>query len=182
MDLDAQDSPRPHHRSSSIVSASNLVLRRLSNALVGNSTCNSSINTAQSAHTSRSSSNASFGSGIQGRNPSFASGRNSSVSSQMAPVYRTPNYMRTSVSAGCPTAMPASLDVAPHKLSTIPPTPAAPLHDDEERDPFDNSVPPLPAMPAQSHSAALNVDLQALNGPEAANVSFDQKRLSLAAF
>jgi hypothetical protein len=77
-----------------------------------------------------------------------ASTRASSISS-MGPVYRTPNYMRNSVSAGCPTSLPPNGGgdyFERHKLSMIPPTPAA-LLDDEQPDPFDTSVPPVPQVP-----------------------------------
>ena len=59
------------------------------------------------------------------------------------PVYRTPSYVRSSVSHGCPTSMPAAhSDFFSHKLSMIPPTPAF----EEALDPFD-SVPPVPQVP-----------------------------------
>lgn len=80
----------------------------------------------------------------------------SSGSISPSPVYRTPNYVRNSVSHGCPTSMPAlnnnfqafnanafnANGFQSHTLATIPPTPAY-----EETDPFDNSVPvtPLPS-------------------------------------
>ncbi|SMY20899.1 unnamed protein product [Zymoseptoria tritici ST99CH_1A5] len=62
-----------------------------------------------------------------------------------SPVYRTPNYVRNSISAGCPTTMPAMANFnafhansfESHKLGAIPPTPAY-----EEADPFDVSVSP----------------------------------------
>lgn len=123
------ESKNPSPRNSSIASASGAVFRRLSNAFAASSNSRSS----------------SIASGVP---PAPASTRASSVSS-MGPVYRTPNYMRNSVSAGCPTSLPqngAGGDFERHKLSMIPPTPAA---NDEEPDPFDNSVPPVPDMPQQ---------------------------------
>ncbi|KAK4619362.1 hypothetical protein CLAFUW4_10843 [Fulvia fulva] len=71
------------------------------------------------------------------------------------PVYRTPNYVRNSVSAGCPTSMPSNVNFDAfnknsfmgHKLSMIPPTPAT---EDEGMDPFDTiGVPPVPEITAE---------------------------------
>jgi hypothetical protein len=123
------ESQKSSTRNSSIASASGAVFRRLSSAFVGppSNSRSSSVASAPGAP---------------------ASTRASSVSS-MGPVYRTPNYMRNSVSVGCPTSLPshgAAGDFERHKLSMIPPTPAA-LQDDEQPDPFDNSVPPVPQMP-----------------------------------
>lgn len=131
------ESQKSSPRNSSIASASGAVFRRLSNAF------------AVSAN-SRSSSIASVP-------PGPVSTRASSVSSA-APVYRTPNYMRNSVSAGCPTSLPhsnLSNEFERHKLSVIPPTPAAAA--DEEPDPFDNSVPLIPMMP-NFPASALNME------------------------
>jgi hypothetical protein len=64
------------------------------------------------------------------------------------PVYRTPNYIRNSISAGCPTSLPMIFEATRRGLSTIPSTPA---QGDDEKDPFDMSgaprVPSLPALP-----------------------------------
>ena len=129
MDLShTQESPRVSGRSSSIASASGAVFRRFSSAFV--------FPTA--APSTRSSSIESSNSGTNARNNSVSS---------MGPVYRTPNYMRKSVSDGCPTSMPPSSNFpGPHKLSMIPPTPAA--AEDAELDPFDSSIPPVPGFPA----------------------------------
>jgi hypothetical protein len=116
-----QDSPKSSPRNSSIASASSAVLRRLSSAFTG-----------PAPQHSRASSIASFNN----------SARNASVSST-GPVYRTPNYVRNSVSAGCPTSLPFGTDFERHKLSMIPPTPAV----DDQPDPFDDSAPPIPEMP-----------------------------------
>ena len=125
-----QDSPQDSSRASratSIASASAGMFRRLSNAFV---------TTPSTTSGSRSGSVASQGQSLHSRQGSAA-----------APVYRTPNYVRNSVSAGCPTSLPSinPFEHANHKLSMIPPTPAA---HDEQADPFDTSVPPVPALPA----------------------------------
>jgi len=118
----------------SIASASGAVFRRLSSAFATNGP------PSTSAH-SRSSSVAS----APGYSTNFANhARNASVSST-GPVYRTPNYVRNSVSAGCPTALPTSGQWAKHKLSMIPPTPAT--ESDMMMDPFDDGVPPVPDLP-----------------------------------
>ncbi|CAK4030468.1 Hypothetical predicted protein [Lecanosticta acicola] len=128
-------------RSVSISSASSNMFRRISNAF-------------QSSPTSRSSSVASAGA------------PRGSISGGSMPVYRTPNYLRNSISAGCPTSMPATFNIPSpssnppnfsnfeankfnsfqaHTLSTIPPTPG---YDEDEKDPFDTTeIPPVPAMP-----------------------------------
>ena len=123
------ESEKSSPRNSSIVSASGAVFRKLSSAFAGPST-----------H-SRSSS-------ISSTMPSVPVGTRANSISSMGPVYRTPNYMRNSVSAGCPTSLPSNVvasDFEAHKLSMIPPTPAAMA--DEQPDPFDNSVPPMPQLP-----------------------------------
>lgn len=125
-------------RSASIASASSAMFRRLSNAftpVVGSSPAHSRNASFSSTHSQSSNNFANFA-------------RNGSVSSlQSSPVYRTPNYVRNSVSAGCPTSMPGhGGDLGgyqQHKLSTIPPTPAF----EELTDPFDTSVPPVPQVP-----------------------------------
>ncbi|KAK3679410.1 hypothetical protein LTR78_000971 [Recurvomyces mirabilis] len=142
-------------RSASIASASGAIFRRFSSAFAG-----SSQSSTSPAH-SRSASVAS----ADGNNASFT--RNGSVSSLPSnPVYRTPNYVRNSVSNGCPTSMPAHQDYMAHKLSMIPPTPAY----EEATDPFDNSVPPVPAIPI---IAALQ--------PVLGSSSLHQRRMSLGA-
>lgn len=83
------------------------------------------------------------------RSSSVATAGASSGPVSPSPVYRTPNYLRGSVSNGCPTTMNnfqafnsnsfnCNGSRAP-TLATIPPTPAF-----EETDPFDTSVPPTP--------------------------------------
>ncbi|KAK4539224.1 hypothetical protein LTR36_000879 [Oleoguttula mirabilis] len=120
-------------RSASLASAGSAVFRRLSNAFV-----NSSVSPPESRHASVASTTSA--------STNFANfARNGSVSSLNSPVYRTPNYVRNSISNGCPTSMPAGNNWDHHKLSMIPPTPAA---FDESADPFDTSVPPAPAVPA----------------------------------
>ncbi|KAF2210570.1 hypothetical protein CERZMDRAFT_99187 [Cercospora zeae-maydis SCOH1-5] len=137
--LDAPE-PREATRSSSIASASSSVFRRLSTAFQG----------AQS--------------------PGPGTRASSIASAGAAPpaTYRTPAYVRNSITAGCPTSMPSNAHAAAfnlnsfnsnafdknvfnhshqaHKLSTIPPTPHS-----EEHDPFDTAdmedVPPVPELP-----------------------------------
>ncbi|KAK5169872.1 uncharacterized protein LTR77_005850 [Saxophila tyrrhenica] len=118
-----QNSQKPSPRNSSVASASSAVFRRLSNAFASGPPSNHS----------RQSSVASASATM--RSPSISS---------TGPVYRTPNYVRNSVSAGCPTSLPFHVDLERKKLSMIPPTPAV----DDQADPFDTSVPPLPQMPA----------------------------------
>ncbi|KAI5360401.1 hypothetical protein Slin15195_G083250 [Septoria linicola] len=131
-------------RSLSIASASSSVFRRLSTAFQG------SQSPAPSTPTRHSST--------------------ASAGAASTPVYRTPTYVRNSVSAGCPTSMPSAINAAAfnansfnsnnfnnnpfsnsfqaHKLSTIPPTPHS-----EEHDPFDTAdmedVPPIPELPVE---------------------------------
>ncbi|KAK3666821.1 hypothetical protein LTR22_002408 [Elasticomyces elasticus] len=122
-------------RSASIASAGSAMFRRLSTAFAPAATNTSPTH-------SRNASVASASNGFTSNSANF--NRNSSVSSLGGnPVYRTPNYVRNSVSHGCPTSMPASNDFFSHKLSMIPPTPAF----EESTDPFDMSVPPVPAVP-----------------------------------
>jgi len=141
MDPSNPQTPQTHStRSASIASASGAVFRRLSTAFTG------SANTGPSPTHSRQSSLASTASAA---NSNFANWhRNSSVSSMNAqPVYRTPSYVRSSVSNGCPTSMPpgGGFNFEAHKLSMVPPTPAALEY---EADPFDTSVPPVPEISA----------------------------------
>lgn len=147
MDPSTPQEQSKSQRSSSIVSASGSVLRRLSTAFSGQS------------NSSRSSSVVSTSA-----LPSSTHGRNPSVSST-GPVYRTPNYVRHSVSNSCPTSLPEGAEFQRHKLSVIPPTPAS--HRDEP-DPFDQ-VPLIPEIPPLP-SAPLPV------------MSMEQRRVSQAAF
>lgn len=118
-------------RSASIASAGAGMLRRLSTAFAPS---------VASSSTSRSSS-------IVSQNAVNQQAlRANSVSSASAatPVYRTPNYVRNSISAGCPTSMPSNFEAFRRNLSTIPPTPAQ----DDDKDPFDTSeAPPVPKLP-----------------------------------
>ncbi|KAK3109602.1 hypothetical protein LTR53_016972, partial [Teratosphaeriaceae sp. CCFEE 6253] len=139
MDPSSPYTPPAHSgRSASIASAGSAMFRRLSTAFAP---------AAPSPAPSRHSSVASVSTSPSTPNNNTASfNRNGSISSLGgAPVYRTPNYLRNSVSQGCPTSMPAATDFFSHKLSMIPPTPAF----DDMMDPFDNSVPlpPVPAVP-----------------------------------
>ena len=130
MDPTLDGSPKSSPRNSSIASASGAMFRRLSNAFVG-------------PPTSRSSSIASVPPGLFNTNTGTGS-----VSSMNFPVYRTPNYVRNSVSNGCPTSLPSSgglSDFQHHKLSAIPPTPGG--TPDDQRDPFDTSGPAVPEIP-----------------------------------
>ncbi|KAK6433752.1 hypothetical protein LTR95_010071 [Oleoguttula sp. CCFEE 5521] len=127
-------------RSNSIASAGASMFRRMSNAFA-----------PSAAVSSRSASVASTNSAAHTRNGSVSSLH--STGTQQQPVYRTPNYVRNSVSAGCPTALPAGFAApkfAEHqwgkKLSTIPPTPAT--AEDELLDPFDTrDMPEVPKVP-----------------------------------
>lgn len=122
-------------RNLSISSATSGLFRRVSNAF------------QTSPPATRSASLASAASG--------GSAPRGSISGSI-PVYRTPNFVRNSVSAGCPTSMPSNIpamnsnfdshsfnNFQSHKLDTIPPTPAY----EEDMDPFDTTVPPVPALP-----------------------------------
>lgn len=127
MDPCMDESPKSSPRNSSIASASGAVFRRLSNAFAGQGPAGTRSSSIASSATS----------GINGRNNSVAS---------LPPVYRTPNYVRKSVSEGCPTAMPPNGDHWHTKLESIPPTPAG--YADEQPDPFDSNVPPVPEIPS----------------------------------
>ncbi|EME76933.1 uncharacterized protein MYCFIDRAFT_85335 [Pseudocercospora fijiensis CIRAD86] len=132
LDTNDQQGEKPQ-RSSSIASAGSGVFRRLS-----------TVFTSAAPASSRSSSIASAGA---------PQSRGSIGGGSSAPVYRTPTYVRNSVSAGCPTSIPSAINNSAfssnfeaHKLSTIPPTPAF----DEDLDPFDKvDMPPVPAMPME---------------------------------
>lgn len=123
-------------QSASFASAGAGMFRRLSSAFAPSSV--SSLSSRSSSVTSASAVNS----------QNFRANSMSAFGNG-APVYRTPNYVRNSISAGCPTSLPASyeknFDSFRRQLTTIPPTPAQ----DEEMDPFDTSVPPpVPEMPA----------------------------------
>lgn len=145
-------------RSASIASAGAGMFRRLSTAFA------SGTPSAPSLATSRSSSIASqaalnlqahransVASANGGANGSMSGSMSSSMSSSTnvsKPVYKTPNYVRHSISTGCPTSMPANFEAFRRNLSTIPPTPAQ----DDDKDPFDTSeAPPVPTLPAMVH-------------------------------
>lgn len=150
------DQQQKHIRSASIASTGHSMLRRLSNAFAAGP--------ATTSNSSRSSSVASTSA-----LPNGTHARNSSVSS-MGPVYRTPNYVRNSVSNGCPTSLPSGIEFEKHKLSLIPPTPCTP---DDQRDPFDDTdAPPIPKIP----------DFPAMPALPMPTADLDQKRVSLAAF
>lgn len=137
-------------------SASGSVFRRLSNAFVANP-----AGPADNSSRTSSISSAEIAPSIHGRSPSVNS---------FAKAFRTPNYMRNSITGGCPTTLPSGDNLPGHKLSPIPPTPAA---HDLERDPFDTTfAPPVPSMP-QFHA------LPALPSP---SLEMDPKRFSLSAF
>jgi hypothetical protein len=57
------------------------------------------------------------------------------------------NSFRNSVSFACPTSLPAGQGWRHTMLDTIPPTPATGEIGDEEINPFDTSVPPMPEIP-----------------------------------
>ena len=134
-----QENPKsPSSRSSSIASAGGAVFRRLSSAF-----------SASGPPSGRSNSVASGGGG------SGYTTRANSVSF-VAPVYRTPNYVRNTVNAGFNSSLPPNGDFNHHKLSTIPQTPAA--FTDDQTDPFDNSVPPVPEITDFVMSTTLNVE------------------------
>ncbi|KAI5199406.1 hypothetical protein E4T39_06226 [Aureobasidium subglaciale] len=70
------------------------------------------------------------------------------ASSFHAPDYRVPSDYRISASSACPTSLPAGSGWRQTHLDTIPPTPGAGDVGDEEINPFDTSVPPMPEMPS----------------------------------
>jgi hypothetical protein len=130
--------PTTAPRSASIASAGAGMFRRLSTAFA------SGTPSAPSPATSRSSSIASQAAlNLQAHRANSVASASSSM-----PVYKTPNYVRNSISTGCPTSMPANFEAFRRNLSTIPPTPAQ----DDEMDPFDTSAaPPVPALPDMAH-------------------------------
>ncbi|KAK5137500.1 hypothetical protein LTR08_008478 [Meristemomyces frigidus] len=139
---DPQTPDKPSPRSASIASAGSAIFRRMSNAFAATSNPAASPTTRNSSVASTNSVSANL------NVANFA--RNGSMSSVNSPVYHTPNYVRNSVSAGCPTSMPAWSGWDHHKLDMVPPTPAF----EEPADPFDTSV-PLPTMPAIPAMVAL---------------------------
>ena len=136
---DAHKSSSASTRSASFASAGAGMFRRLSTAFTPAS---------PSANSSRRSSISS-----QAANLNLQAHRANSIASTgsaptSTPVYRTPNYVRNSISSGCPTSMPANFEAFRRNLSTIPPTPGP---DDNNKDPFDmsmNEVQPVPEIPA----------------------------------
>jgi len=128
----AQEKPTTKSNRSSIANASGSVLRRLSSAFAG------PINPSRTSSVSSAA--------------GLSHGRTSSVSSQQGPVYRTPNYVRSSVKDGCPTSLPspATSDFERHKLETIPPTPAASTAEGRTEffDAMDVPSADIPAVPA----------------------------------
>ncbi|KAH0346140.1 hypothetical protein KCU83_g7467, partial [Aureobasidium melanogenum] len=69
-------------------------------------------------------------------------------SSFHSPDYQGRNSFRNSISSACPMSLPASQGWKHTNLYTIPPTPAAGDIGDEEVNPFDTSVPPMPEIPS----------------------------------
>lgn len=124
-----QDTPKSQ-RSSSIVSASGVMLRRLSNAFANSSTSSSRNSSVVSTHAPVT--------GAHARHSSLSSNSN-------GPVYCTPNYMRGSGSST--QSFPSSTEFKQHRLDTIPHTPGSGPAVDDHPDPFDTSV-PLPELPA----------------------------------
>lgn len=130
--------PSPAQRSASFASAGAGMIRRLSTAFAPS---------APSSNNSRSSSIASQAAmNLQAhRTNSFSTGTTT-------PVYRTPNYVRNSISNGCPTSLPSNYEAFRRNLSMIPPTPMQ----DDDKDPFDMSeAPPVPNLPEMPAMAAL---------------------------
>lgn len=123
--MDVEDNRGRSSRPASFSFGTGTVFRRLSNAFVGG-------NQAPS-----------ISPGVSSRSSSIANTNVGSRSSSVVPEYRTPNYLRNTVSDSCPTTLP-NHSFHTH-LSTIPPTPAA--YDDESINPFDTSVPPVPSLP-----------------------------------
>lgn len=117
------DSPTSHQSSGSFNFGGGNMFRRLSSAFVG-------------------------GSAPSSRQSSFSVASTASKRDSLMPEYRTPNYLRNSVSSAVPTSLPPTASSPFHQfqhsmLSTIPPTPAAV---DDDINPFDTSV-PLPDVP-----------------------------------
>ncbi|KAK0258214.1 hypothetical protein LTS09_006955 [Friedmanniomyces endolithicus] len=138
--MDPNRPPTPEKsntRSASIASAGSAMFRRLSTAFTPAPSSPSASRRASVVSASGTTANT-----IANNSATFS--RNGLVGSLSGhPVYRTPNYVRNSISHGCPTSMPAASDFFSHTLSAIPPTPAF----EEPTDPFDTSAPPVPAVP-----------------------------------
>lgn len=127
-------------RSASFASAGAGMFRRLSTAF----TPASGLSANSSRRSSISSQAANLN--LQAHRANSFSSTGNAASPTSTPVYRTPNYVRNSISSGCPTSMPANFEAFRRNLSTIPPTPGP---DDDNKDPFDmDEVPPVPDMPA----------------------------------
>jgi len=135
-------------RSTSIASAGAGMFRRLSTAFAPSGASTISAPSPATSRRSSIASQAALNLNIQAhRANSLNSGSGSAVAS--TPVYKTPNYVRNSISTGCPTSMPANFEAFRRNLSMIPPTPAV---EDDEKDPFDTSAaPPVPALPDMVH-------------------------------
>lgn len=140
MDPSGPQDERKLPRSSSIVNASGVMLRRLSTALGGGG----------SIPSSRTSSVASA-SVI----PSGTHARHSSLSSaSTVPLYQTPNYVRCNVNNS---ALSSGSEWPVHKLTVIPATPGSgSAAMDDHRDPFDVAWPlaELPALPMPAADVA----------------------------
>jgi hypothetical protein len=145
-------------RSSSIASASGAMLRRISSAFSSSASHagGSSPPRSRNASVDASANNLiNFNCNSSVSSSSSANGGNNGGNAGFTrPIYRNPSYVRNSVSAGCPTSMPAGTDWQTHKLSMIPPTPATDEMND--LDPFDTSVPPIPDLPAIPVQAAVS--------------------------
>ncbi|KAI5242487.1 hypothetical protein E4T43_04698 [Aureobasidium subglaciale] len=116
-------------------SFSGTMFRRLSSAFGSGPSPHSRSNSSASVPTSQSS--------------SFSGSTNHvRASSFHAPDYKMPSSFRNSASSACPTSLPAGSGWKHTHLDTIPPTPGAGDIGDEEINPFDTSVPPMPEMPS----------------------------------
>lgn len=137
-------------RSASFASAGAGMFRRLSTAFTTPASPTSATSSRRSSISSQAANL-----NLQAHRANSIASTGSSGGPTSTPVYRTPNYVRNSVSSGCPTSMPANFEAFRRNLSTIPPTPGP---DDDDKDPFDMSmdeVPPVPDMPALPELAAL---------------------------
>lgn len=114
-------------RSASFAQATGGVFRRLSSAFATTSLAGPSPASSRQPSVAQSSANS------------------SSRSNSIVPEYRTPNFLRNSVSSACPTSLPPNNVFFQHTpLSTIPPTPFS----EESVNPFDTTdVPPVPTLP-----------------------------------
>lgn len=133
MDQDVHTQP-PSPRRASVASMSGAIFRRFSNTFAKISPTASRHGSIVNAIAVNSNSN------VQ---------RSSSFSSIGAlPVYKLPEWIRKNTNAVCPPSMLATnaFQHQQHKLSTIPPTPAA----EQLADPFDVSAPPMPHVSAST--------------------------------